>query len=663
MNMCIKRIILVALAILIISLLQAKTVNITVAKPGTLPMIIGNQNKYHIKSLKISGTLNGTDLRFLRDMAGNDYKELPTKGQLKSIDLEHVTFTVGGGFYIRKGTEGNFFTVYPYTIPKYLFRGCNIERIVLPERTDTIATGAFEHSRLLSISLPDNVSIGDWVFNQDSLLEKINFPNFIRGIGQNCFLGCKSLKSITINDITYIPWHCFSDMTNLETCTIKGDLLHIDGSPFHHCPRLRQVTFAGNVLSTGGEYFADDCRQLQSVTFSGNVLQCGFNNARNCPLLKSCNVKGAVIFSTPGNFINSTNGKTTPSIIRSMSEAVNKFNDNDSTNNIMKIIGNDVYYNIACFHSLAGHKQTALHYLTLAIHYGYNDYIHMKEDSDLINIHGEKQFDNLVSEARKTGDKLYILQQTAPYNRTENFYKPFIYEAAADTSLIRIKEYFHLDSIAGNGNEISQIKNIMYWLHDQIRHDGSGGFPDNCPRNAIDLYKACKTQNRGLNCRGLAIVLSELYLSMGWPARFITCQSKAYDTDPDCHVIDIVWSHTLNKWIWMDPTFASYITDEQGLLLHPGEVRQRLIDGRPLILNKDANWNHKQKQTKEYYLDHYMAKNLYLMSSRLWNGFGAESDGAKSINVTLTPKNFWYKWDMTTCNDDYFWQKPADKIN
>ena len=81
--------------------------------------------------------------------------------------------------------------------------------------------------------------------------------------------------------------------------------------------------------------------------------------------------------------------------------------------------------------------------------------------------------------------------------------------------------------------------------------------------------------------------------------------------DPDCHVINTVWSSELQKWIWVDPTFNAYVTDEDGVMLGIAEVRERLIDGRPLVLNKDANWNNESKQTKEHYLENYMAKNLY----------------------------------------------------
>ena len=32
----------------------------------------------------------------------------------------------------------------------------------------------------------------------------------------------------------------------------------------------------------------------------------------------------------------------------------------------------------------------------------------------------------------------------------------------------------------------------------------------------------------------------------------------------DCHVINVVYSATLDKWVWVDPTFDAYVVDENG---------------------------------------------------------------------------------------------------
>ena len=126
------------------------------------------------------------------------------------------------------------------------------------------------------------------------------------------------------------------------------------------------------------------------------------------------------------------------------------------------------------------------------------------------------------------------------------------------------------------------------------------------------MVAECTNDKKTLNCRGLAIVLNEVFLAEVFKSRYIICMPK--DTsDNDCHVITTVWSVSLKKWLWMDPTFMAYVMNEDGNLLSIEEVRDRLIKDKMLILNPDANRNHGFSQSKSWYLDYYMAKNLYKM--------------------------------------------------
>ncbi len=51
-----------------------------------LPEIMGNQ-KYNLTRLTLSGFLNGTDIRLLREMLGWDIEGHETPGQLVEMDL------------------------------------------------------------------------------------------------------------------------------------------------------------------------------------------------------------------------------------------------------------------------------------------------------------------------------------------------------------------------------------------------------------------------------------------------------------------------------------------------------------------------------------------------------------------------------------------------
>ena len=99
------------------------------------------------------------------------------------------------------------------------------------------------------------------------------------------------------------------------------------------------------------------------------------------------------------------------------------------------------------------------------------------------------------------------------------------------------------------------------------------------------------------------------------------------------------------------------MTDENGLLLHPGEIRRRMKDGRPLLLNEEANWNHRERMTKENYLDIYMAKNLYYLSGYLHNRPGIESE-AMGDYYTLVPIGEKAIIGIPVYDDAWFWQSP-----
>lgn len=249
----------------------------------------------------------------------------------------------------------------------------------------------------------------------------------------------------------------------------------------------------------------------------------------------------------------------------------------------------------------------------------------------------------------------------------------FTYQDASDSNLVALRNGFNLDSIAGTGNEVSQILSLLHWIHDLVPHDGNHNNP--IVKNAMSMINVCKTDERGLNCRGLAIVLNECYLAMGFKSRFMTCMPKD-SIFQDCHVINSVYSNDLQKWIWVDPTHDAYVMDEKGELLGLGEVREKLIKDEMVILNPDANWNNKHSTVKDYYLLEYMAKNLYRFSCVLHNQYDIETfqKGKQIEYVELIPldglnqtpkisKKHFKKSNVTfktykTNDPNIFWAKP-----
>lgn len=633
---------------------QAKSVKVRVKKPGTLSQLIKPKDKYQITELTLLGALNSDDLRFLREMCGRDARRQPTAGRVRSVNLHGATFAPGGEPFVYIG-PGPYSTSGPYTVPARLFFECPVEEVVLPARTDTIDHWALAHTRLRRLDLPEHAVIIDNIVRNDSLLTELTLPH-LRETGDDFVLsrlveGLKSLRKLTFRDVDYVSGGSFCLMPSLEELTFSGMVGHIDGYCVTGNPRLRTIRFSGTVMSTGGPQFVKDCPELESVTFDGTVFNTGYGEAAGCPKFRGYVVNGRVVGSdvpeaippTPKESYGAAATWTKP--LAEVAGWMERYVENESFfGNIMTMLAPSM----AEVAQSVGEADAAARFEALQAKRA----AWKKEHAAA-----------LEADFGKLGDShLETLRLTAPYVRTGQAEPAFRYAPPTDSLLRRTREYFNLDSIAGEGDDISRIKNLLYWVHDHVRHDGGSSWPQ-CRRNAVDLYELCQRENRPLNCRFMGIMLCEMLLAEGIPARYIVCSPQRWDTDPDCHIICVAWSTSLKKWIWVDPTFAAYVADENGLLLHPGEVRERLQKGLPLVLNEDANWNHEVKQTAGHYLEEYMAKNLYAITANSFNQSEPEGEAGHGQGsfVGLVPQGFKFgQARILTSDDEYFWQAPQE---
>ncbi len=308
---------------------------------------------------------------------------------------------------------------------------------------------------------------------------------------------------------------------------------------------------------------------------------------------------------------------------------------NDKDRERYKFELQEEYYLMACTYAVKGDKKIAIDYLFKSENYDYDE---LTQDRDLDHLRKEPRFLKFLADSKKPrSEYTTTLQKAEAYNADEKYEVPaFTYQSANDPNLAALKIAFNLDSVAGNGDDVSKIINLMEWVHYLVPHDGSKGNPQ--VKNAMSMIKECKKDGKTLNCRGLAILLNEVYLAEGFKSRFVTCLPKDIN-DNDCHVINVVWSPSLKKWLWMDPTFMAYVMNEDGGLLSIEEVRARLIAGKPLILNPDANRNHAVRQTISDYLGYYMSKNLYKLECPISSEYNYETKGDNKATayVALLP--------------------------
>lgn len=252
-----------------------------------------------------------------------------------------------------------------------------------------------------------------------------------------------------------------------------------------------------------------------------------------------------------------------------------------------------VFYNLACGAALLGRTSEALATLGVAVGEGFRDYALLNSDTDFDTVRRDSGFIALLKIVRSRGDYPWILGQYAEYASVPLGAGPvFRYQSKDDADLVRFRTAYKLGEVAGSGDAQSMLLNLMRWVHREVRHDGNSESP--LAKDALSLLDLCRKEGRGLNCRMMATILNEACLSLGFKSRILTCLPLD-EKDPDCHVITVVWSGELRKWLYLDPTFEAYFTDPNGVLLSVEEVRSALGKGVPLALAKEANWNGKRK--------------------------------------------------------------------
>lgn len=255
-----------------------------------------------------------------------------------------------------------------------------------------------------------------------------------------------------------------------------------------------------------------------------------------------------------------------------------------------------------------------------------------------------------------TPGSLDILKKASRYDFNDRReITKYTYKPVSDTGLMQIRKDFTLDSIIGTGNEVSQILSLLHWVHNTFPHDGTKDAP--IYSSIHELMNICISEHKTVDCGSLATILNNCYLALGFKSRRVVCLPKD-SNDFDCHSINTVYSNTLNKWLWIDPTNDAYVMNEKGELLSIAEVRKRLVENKPLILNPEANWNHRMSITKEGYLYEYMAKNLYALMCFVSGGGESKCNLLLPVEYKSVIPRAKMNNPKCTNNPDAFWVKP-----
>ena len=201
-------------------------VTIKLDEAGTLPYKISANEKNLITNLKIVGKINGTDLKFIREMAGRDFNGEKTDGKLSILDLSEAKIVAGGDAYVRYGD--NYYTSND-KLGDWAFYGC---------------------SGLTSLTLPSGVtSIGNYAFYGCRGLTSMTIPSGVTVIGEGAFRGCSGLTSIYVypENLPELESGIFSGC-NAQNCTVyvpKGTYDDYKASEFGYFEKIVEFDATG----------------------------------------------------------------------------------------------------------------------------------------------------------------------------------------------------------------------------------------------------------------------------------------------------------------------------------------------------------------------------------------------------------------------------------
>ena len=244
--------------------LITKQITIKLDKAGTLPDKISESQKNLITNLKIVGKINGTDLKFIREMAGCDFNGKETDGKLSILDLSDAKIVEGGSAYYSDRDDGFIYT--------------------------------------------SNDKLGDYVFFDCSGLTSLTLPSSVTKIGCYALSNCIGLTSLTLpSSVTEIGEHAFLNCRGLTNFTIPSGVTSIGTSAFFCCYGLISLTIPSSVTSIGGFAF-NDCSGLTSIyAYMEKLPETGSNlflgcDAKNCTVYVPKGTGDAYFWSSFGYF-------------------------------------------------------------------------------------------------------------------------------------------------------------------------------------------------------------------------------------------------------------------------------------------------------------------------------------------------------------------------
>lgn len=218
------------------------SLSITVDQPGNTINLIDLDRVNNIRSISLSGQLNGTDILLLNRMSN-----------IERLDLSQASIVAGGQPYYT--ADNKSWHTSDGRIEQYWLNN------IYPE----------------SVNLPKVSVIGNNAFLNKKCVHSVQIPSTVGTIGDMAFSGCLSLSSVTIPaSVSSVLRQAFSDCSALKEVTFEGsdNKISLGSDIFRQCTALSKVVLPQNIEEIPYGMFLD-CSALEEIDIPASVKTIG----------------------------------------------------------------------------------------------------------------------------------------------------------------------------------------------------------------------------------------------------------------------------------------------------------------------------------------------------------------------------------------------------
>ena len=269
-------------------------IKLSVKESGGLMDALGDTDYRALSKLSVQGPVNGTDLKFIRFIAGADEYGNETDGSLEVLDLSGANIVEGGEpYFIYVDDDDNSETPISLQndeLSRYAFGYCKLKEIILPNSIKAFGSQAFYNCTNLEsvnipaslqeigrsvfcycgklkseIILPEGISeIPDYTFYECASLTSVTLPESTSSLGYGCFAGCSKITSLgELPNLNDFEGHCFENCKKLETFRIPSIMTSIPSCAFSGCQALKDIDVS-RVVKFGYKAF-DNCKKITMI--------------------------------------------------------------------------------------------------------------------------------------------------------------------------------------------------------------------------------------------------------------------------------------------------------------------------------------------------------------------------------------------------------------